>query len=185
MKNHKELNSKTTDVFIVMQEGSQQYYLMKIEKRNYDVYCFLPHLGVHQSLHESGESHFRYERKSEKPTEQPPVALIMGEAGTPIGGGFKVTPLKDLGRASCVCTLILSIEALSNDFQKFDRTASEIFVIDTGLFPTGTKVLKVGIWAVPGRNKASFEFNNPNIAASMLYKVVQCEPQIWIYARPS
>jgi len=40
----------------------------------------------------------------------------------------------------------------------------------------------IGLWYVPSRNKASFEFNNPDIPEYLLYKVTQCEPQIWAFA---
>ncbi len=178
-----ESNSKIIDIFIVIQDGNQQYYLMKIEKRNYDVYCFLPHLGVHHSLHESGESHFQLERKPDEPTAQPPVILSMGEAGIRIEEHFMVGSIKELGRASGICNAIFVIDALATDYDEFNRSVSECFIINRGSFSRDTKAIEVGIWAVPDRNKASFEFNNPNIAASMLYKIVQCEPQIWIYAK--
>jgi hypothetical protein len=113
-----------------------------------------------------------------------PVALIMGEAGTPSGKGIIRAPLSDLGRASGICSAVFSIDSLSQDFQTFNRSEEECFVIDAGLFPKGTKGVGVGVWAVPTRNKASFEFNNPNIPTNLLYKVAYCEPQIWVYARP-
>ena len=172
------------EVFIVIKDGAYRYYLLKVEIRGFDVYCFLPDLGVHHSLHCSGESHFRYEGKAAKPGEAPPVALVMGEAGTPIKKGIRSISLRGLGRASGICTAIFSIDLLSHDFQKFNRSAVECFVIDTDLFPKDTRSVEVGVWAVPDRNKVSFEFNNPNILADLLYKVTQCEPQIWIYARP-
>jgi len=172
------------EIFVVIKDGTDQYYLLKVQRRGFDVYCFPPHLGVHYSLHESGEAHFRSEGKASKPGEEPPVALVMGEAGTPIGEGIICAPLSDLGRASGICTAIYLISSLSQDFLKFNRSAGECFVIDTELLPKNTKGIEVGVWAVPDRNKVSFEFNNPNIAADLLYKVVQCEPQIWIYARP-
>jgi len=137
---------------------------------------------VHYSLHGSGESHFRYEEKAAKSGEEPPVALVMGEAGTPIGKGIIRAPLGDLGRASGICTAIFSIDSLSQDFREFNRSAGECFVIDRDSFSKNIRA--VGVWAVPARNKVSFEFNNPNIPADLLYKVAQCEPQIWIYARP-
>jgi hypothetical protein len=172
------------EVFIVIKDGTHRYYLLKVVRRGFDVYCIPPHLGVHFSLHQSGESHFRFEGKAEKTGEEPPVALVMGEAGTPIGKGIIRAPLGNLGRASGICTAIYSIDALSNDFQEFDRSAVECFVIDTELFSKNTRGVEVGVWAVPDRNKVSFEFNNPNIPADLLYKVAQCDPQIWIYARP-
>jgi hypothetical protein len=172
------------EVFIVIKDGTHQYYLLKVERRSFDVYCFLPDLGVHHSLHESGESHFRYEGKAAKPREEPPVALVMGEAGTPIKNGIRSVSLRGLGRASGICTAIFSIDSLSRDFRKFDRSAGQCFVIDTELFSKDTNGVEVGVWAVPARNKISFEFNNSNIPANLLYKVEHCEPQIWIYARP-
>ena len=57
-------------------------------------------------------------------------------------------------------------------------------MIDSAMFPKGTIGVEVGVWAVPARNQVSFEFNNPNISADLLYKVADCEPQIWVYARP-
>ena len=92
------------EVFVVIKEGTHQYYLLKVERRDFDVYCFLPDLGVHHSLHCSGESHFRYEGKVTKPGEEPPVALIMGEAGTPIKNGIRSASLRGLGRAAGICT---------------------------------------------------------------------------------
>jgi hypothetical protein len=172
------------EVFIVIKDGTDRYYLLKVVRRGFDVYCVPPHLGVHYSLHGSGESHFRYEDKAAKSGEEPPVALVMGEAGIPIGKGIIRAPLGDLGRASGICTAIFSIVSLSQDFREFNRSAGECFVIDAGLFPMGTRGVEVGVWAVPARNEVSFEFNNPSIPADLLYKVVYCEPQIWIYARP-
>lgn len=172
------------EVFILIKDGAYRYYLFKVERRAFDVYCFIPNLGVHHSLHRGGESHFRYEGKAAKPGKEPPVALIMGEAGTPIRNGIGSVSLRGLGRASCICNAIFSLDSLRQDYQIFNRSRGECFVIDAGLFPKGTKNVEVGVWAVPARNKASFEFNNPNIPKDLLYKGDYCEPQIWIYARP-
>jgi len=139
---------------------------------------------VHYSLHESGEAHFRSEGQAEDPGEEPPVALVEGEAGTPIGRGIIRAPLGGLGRASGICTAIYSIDSLSHDFRKFNRSAKECFVIDKDLLSKDTKLIEIGVWAVPARNKVSFEFSNPKIPAHLLYKVAHCEPQVWIYARP-
>lgn len=168
----------------MIKDGTDRYYLLKVVRRGFDVYCIPPHLGMHYSVHESGEAHFRFEGKAEEPGEEPPVALVEGEAGTPIGKGIIRAPLRGLGRASGICTALYPTNSLSNDFRKFDRSAGECFVIDTDLFPKDTSLVEIGVWAVPDRNKVSFEFNNPNIPADLLYKVAQDEPQIWIYARP-
>ena len=172
-------------VFIVIKDGADRYYLLKVIRHDFDVYCIPPHLGLHYSLHETGESHFRSEGTAEKLGDEPPVALVMGEAGTPIGKGIIRAPLGDLGRASCICTAVFLIDSLDHDFRKSDRSTGECFTIDKGLFSEDASLIEIGIWAVPARNKVSFEFNNQNIPANLLYKVVQCEPQIWIYARPS
>ncbi len=112
------------------------------------------------------------------------MVLQEGEAGIPIGKGIIRTSLKDLGRASGICTAIYPIDSLSSDFRKFNRNAGECFVIDKGLFSEDASFVEIGVWAVPARNKVSFEFNNPNIPTDLLYKVAYYEPQIWIYARP-
>lgn len=168
----------------MIKDGTDRYYLLKVVRRGFDIYCIPPHLGVHYSLHESGEAHFRSEAKAAEPGEEPPVALVEGEAGTLIGGGIIRAPLGGLGRASGICTAIYSIDSLSHDFRKFSRSAKECFVIDADLLSKDTKHIVIGVWAVPARNKVGFEFNNPNIPAGLLYKVAHCEPQIWIYAQP-
>jgi hypothetical protein len=178
------VNSQKIEVFVVIKDGTDRYHLLKVERRGFDVYCFLPDLGVHYSLHCSGESHFRYEGKAAIPGEEPPVALVMGEAGTPIKNGIRSASLHGLGRASGICTASFSIASLSQDFRKFNRSTGECFVIDRELFSKDTRGVEVGVWAVPDRNKISFAFNNPGIPADLMYKVAQCEPQIWIYARP-
>lgn len=172
------------EVFIVITDGNDQYYLLKVVRRGFDVYCIPPHLGAHYSLHGSGESHFRPEGKSARFGDGSPAVLVMGEAGTPTANGTIRAPLSDLGRASGICSAVLPIDSLSQDFQTFNRTAVECFVIDAGLFPMGTRGVEVGVWAVPTRNKASFEFNNPNVPTDLLYKAAHCEPQIWVYAQP-
>jgi len=174
------------EVFVVIADGAHRYYLLKIQRRGFDVYCFLPHLGMHVSLHESGESHFRFEEKAGKTEKEPPVVLMAGEAGKPVDGGIICASLKNLGRAAGICTAHYPINSLGNDFQKFNRKPKEHFMIDKNLpIIKDIRGIEVGVWAVPDRNKVSFEFNNPNISADLLYKVDQCEPQIWIYARPS
>jgi len=95
-----------TPVFVVMKDGTDRYYLLKVVRRGLDIYCIPPHLGVHYSLHKSGEAHFRSERKAAELKEEPPVALVEGEGGTPIARGIIRAPLGGLGRASGICTAI-------------------------------------------------------------------------------
>jgi hypothetical protein len=130
------------------------------------------------------EAHFQSEEQTSKPREELPVIMFDGEAGTPSGKGIIREHLVDLGRASCIYTTVYSIDLLSKDYRKFNRSAGECFVIDKGLFSKDTSLIEIGVWAVPARNKVSFQFNNPNIPVNLLHKVDQCEPQIWIYARP-
>lgn len=173
------------EIFVVIKDGTNQYYLLKIQRRGSDVYCFPPRLGVHYSLHESGEAHFQPETQTSKPHEELPVIISNGEAGAPSGKGIAHEQLADLGRASRIYATVYSIESLSKDFQKFNRSSvKECFVIDKDLFSRDIKLIEIGVWAVPARNKVSFEFNNPDIPENLLYRVTSCEPQIWIYARP-
>lgn len=173
------------EVFVAIKDGTEQYYLLKIQVRELDVYCIPPHLGAHFSLHESGESHVRFEEEARKSGKEPLVVLQSGEAGKPICGGFICAALKNLGRAAGICTAHYPIESLGNDFQEFNRKPKECFVIDKNLSLKDVKGIEIGVWAVPARNEVSFQFNNPNIPPCLLYKVVSCEPQIWVYARPS
>lgn len=110
--------------------------------------------------------------------------MMDGEAGPRIGQGIQHKKLADLGVASGIFTVIYPIDVLSKEYKKFGRIAGECFVIDKDLLPKDTSLLLVGVWAVPTRNKVSFEFNNPNISKDLLYKVDTCEPQIWVFARP-
>lgn len=168
----------------MIKDGNDQYYLLKMVRHGFDVYCIPPYLGVHYSLHESGESHFRREEKPVKSRYESPVALVMGEAGRPSNKGIICAPLSDLGRAAGICSAVFSIDSLSQDFQTFNRSGVECFVIDKDLFSRDIKLIETGVWAVPARNKVSFEFNNPDIPENLLYRITSCEPQIWLYARP-
>ncbi len=172
------------EIFVVVKDGTDRYYLLKVEKRGFDVYCFPPHFGVHYSLHKSGEAHFQSEGETNKSRDELPVALITGDAGTFIHKGIRRQSLNRLGSASCIFAAIYMIDSLSKDFRKFDRSAGECFVIDTDSFSKNTSAVEIGVWAVPSRNKVSFEFNNRDIPVDLLYKVAQEEPQIWIYAKP-
>jgi hypothetical protein len=172
------------DIFVVIKDGTYQYCLLKVQRRGFDVYCFPPHLGLHHSRHSSGESHFQFEVKSGETGKKPPVVLVEGEAGTPIGNGIMATSLANLGCASGICTAICPIDSLDQDFEEFNRSPQECFVIDRRLLSEDTRSVEIGIWAVPARNTISFEFNNRDIPAGLLYKVASCEPQIWIYASP-
>ena len=133
----------------MIKDGTHRYYLLKIQRRGFDVYCIPPHLGVHHSLHRSGESHFRFEWKAKKTGKEPPVVLQGGEAGIPIDEGIMCASLRGLGLASGICTAIYPIDSLSHDFQEFNRSAGECFVIDKGLFSKDTSLIEIGVWAVP------------------------------------
>lgn len=179
------MGNDTTDMelFIVIKEGTEKYYLQKIIRRGFDVYCCPPSLGVHYSLHKSGEAHFQTE-KQKKPIDELPIIMMDGEAGPRTGKGIQHKELADLGVASGIFTTIYSISSLRKEYKKFGRSAGQCFVIDKDSLPKDISLLQIGIWAVPARNKVSFEFNNPNIAKELLYIVDQCEPQIWVFAQP-
>jgi hypothetical protein len=172
------------EIFVVINDGNHQYYLLKIKRNGFDIVCTPPHLGMHYTAHKSGESHFRPEEKTTKHRDELPVIMSDGEAGKPSARGIVRESLENLGRASCIFDAFYPINSLNNDFQKFSRGSKECFVIEKDLFPNEISFIQIGVWAVPARNEVSFEFNNPNIPADLLYKVARCEPQIWIYARP-
>ncbi len=173
-----------TEVFVTINDETGRYYLLKVVRHGFDIYCIPPHLGAHYSVHRSGKGHVRFEEDATKSWDEPAVVLIAGEAGVPIGNGIMRIPLADLGRASGICSAIYPIASLSSDFRKFNRSPRECFMIEKGLFQRGTSLVEIGVWAVPSRNQISFDLQFPDISAELLYKVVQCEPQIWIFARP-
>jgi hypothetical protein len=71
-----------------------------VKEKADDVYCTVPRLGSHLSLHESGVSHFRGEDINIDPGKQPPVAIMTGEARVRQGDDFIVASLKTLDSAS-------------------------------------------------------------------------------------
>ena len=175
-------NIKEVELFIVIKEGIEKYYLLKVVRRGFDVYCFPPGLGVHYSRHKSGEAHFRSEEKATKLGDELPIMMMDGEAGPPTGEGFQHATLDDLGVASDIFNTFYPIDSLDREYRKFDRIVQECFVIDKDLLPKDTSMIQVGVSAVPARNKISFEFPNRKIPANLLYKVETCEPQIWVFA---
>ena len=176
---------KAIDVRVLLKHGPHLYNLMKVERRGLDAYFFVPGLGLHYSVHKSGEAHFRKERTKRKAaTEQPPVALVEGEAGIRVDENTIRTPIGGLGRADWICTLICPIDSPATDFREFNRSAEGCFVIDLDALPAEVSALEVGAWTVPERNEASFHFNNRDVPPDLLYKVESIEPQIWVYAQP-
>ena len=171
-------------IYVSIKDCSYVFYLMKIERRDFNVYCFIPDLGFHLSRHESGESHFQNENKEIYPSDQPPIWIMMGEAGTIEGKSVICSKLVDLGCASGICSVYYSITSLKQDYREFNRNIKNRFIIDKALLSDNTEAIIVNVWAVPERNKASFDWNNPDIPEELLYKVTDCEPQIWIYASP-
>lgn len=169
---------------VVLQNGSDRFYLLRVERRNFDVYCFVPNLGGHLSRHRSGESHFKAESKLVSPEEQPPVIMI-GPAGEPIKNGVVETSLANLGIASRILTAIFPTNCPSKDFPRFCRKTTRCFVVDTDTLPKTTSGLEVGVWAIPESNRISFECHHNDVPSHMVYKVTECEPEIWVFARPA
>ena len=174
--------AKQIEIYVVIHDGINQYYLLKVVRRGYDVYCFPPHLGVHVSVHASGRMHFTREEGPGN-GDQIPVALMLGEAGRMEGRDIVTAPLRDQGRASCICTAIYPIVSIADDFSKFENRRKKTFVIDARSLPEDTTGLTIGVWAVPHCNEPSFHHNIRDIPETMLFKS-DGDPQIWIYAQP-
>ena len=181
-------------ISVLIKEDTERHRLLIVERRDFDVYCFIPCLGMHYSFHKSGKIYFRPEAKVPKPEEQPPVILMPGQAGTPIytgqrkdspPKGWQCNSIRDLGRSEGIFTAIFTgIESLNQDYQKFNRNTKECFLIDKDLLSPNTYAVQIEVWAIPTRNPAGFHYDHPNIPAHLLYKTEQYEPQIWIYAEP-
>jgi hypothetical protein len=171
---------------VVIRKGNDLYYLLKVVRQEFDVYCAVPNLGLHHSLHKSGTTHFLGDKASVAPENQPPVIVMSASAGYKQGNDFVVSSLEYLNEASGIFSAIYSSidDPSKNDYKRLNRNIRECFVIDAMSFPKDTSKLEIGVWAVSKGGECNFTWNNPGITESMLFKVERCEPQIWIYARP-
>lgn len=171
-----------TGIYVVINDGNQRYYLLKVIRRGFDVYCFPPHLGVHVSVHASGTIHFTEEEGTGNGDEIA-VALMMGQAGRMMGRGIVGSPLSADGPAIGICTCIYPVTDIADDFPEFARNRQNVFVIDANALPVNTIFIVVGVWGVPDRNQEMFQYANPDVREDLIYKSPGVPP-IWIYARP-
>ena len=104
--------------------------------------------------------------------------------GQPCGSGFRHETPKDLGAASSITDFFVLLDSLDSEYQKYHRNVEGCFIIDKALLPDNTSLVYIGLWYVPSRNEASFWFNNKDIPEYLLHRVTQCEPQIWVFAKP-
>ena len=169
---------------VLIKDEDSYYYILKVEQHNSETFCFFPKAGFHFTEHKSGEAHIQAEPKSTKTTEGIPIAVTTGAAGQPFGTGFRHQTPDNLGAADSITEVLVLIDSLDSEYQKYNRRLEDCFVIDKALLSEDTSLLHNGVWYVPSRNKVSFEFNNRDIPDHLLYKVTQCEPQIWIFAEP-
>lgn len=169
---------------IIIKDSCDYYYILKVEHHNSETFCFYPDAAFHLTEHESGETHIKAEKNNKKATKGIPIVITTGEAGEPFGNGFRHKTPKSLGVGYSITDCIVPLDSLNADFRKYNKSLVECFVIYKDQFPKDTSLVHIGIWYVPSRNKASFEFNNPDIPEYLKYKVVQCEPQIWAFAEP-
>ena len=169
------------EIFVVIDDGINRYYLLKVQQRGIDVYCFPPHLGMHVSVHASGEIHFSDEEGAGNGDEIA-IALMMGQAGRVIDRGIIGTPLQPEGPAIGICTAICPATDLADEgFREYNRSRENEFIINANQFPPGTELVTVRVWGVPERNESMFWWNNRDVAEDLLYKSPG-EPPIWIYA---
>lgn len=154
---------------------------MKVEHRDSETLGFFPHAGFHFTEHKSGEAHIQTEKNEERPAKGIPIAITTGSAGPPQGIGFRHKTPEDLGAAYSITEFFVPIDSLESEFQKYNRSIEGCFIIDKALFPEDTHFVHIGLWYVPSRNTASFDFNNKDIPKGLLYKITLCEPQTWIF----
>jgi hypothetical protein len=169
---------------VLIKDGDSYYYILKVEHRNSETFCFIPDAAFHFTEHQSGEAHIQTEKNEERPAKGIPIGITTGGAGQPYGSGFRHEIPEDLGVARSVTDFFVPLNSLDSEFQKYHRNVEGCFIIDRALLPDNTNLLHIGLWYVPSRNKASFEFNNKDMPECLLHKVTQCEPQIWAFAKP-
>ncbi len=168
---------------VLLEKDGTYYYLLKIIRRGFDVYCTMPDLDIHHSHHESGESHFRFQHSGRQTGQEPRIVLQTGEAGELIQDGVVSVALRGLGRAAGIIWATIVIDSPDADFRVFQRTLDHCFVIPCSKIAK-SEILEIGIWAVPSRNEVSFHRNNPDVDSDLLFKISDDEPQIWLFARP-
>ena len=168
---------------VLIKNGANYYYILKVEHYDSETFCFFPDAGFHFTEHKSGEVHVQTEKNRKRPAKGIPLAITTGSAGQPRGSSFRHKTPEDLGVAYSITDILVPFDYLDSDFQKYNRSIEGCFIIDKALFPKDTSLVHIGLWYVPSRNKASFEFNNQDIPEYLLYKVIQCEPQIWVFAK--
>jgi hypothetical protein len=166
---------------VLIKDRVNYYYILKVEHRGSETFCSPPDAGFHFTAHKSGEAHIQAEKNEVRPAKGIPIAITTGSAGQPYGSGFRHETPEDLGVADLITDLIFPINSLDSEFQKYNRSVEGCFIIDKAFFSKDTSAVHIGLWYVPTRNEASFEFNIPEY---LLHKVIKCEPQIWIFAEP-
>jgi hypothetical protein len=169
---------------VLMKDGDSYYYILKVEHHDLETLCFFPNAGFHFTEHQSGEAHIKAERSEEGPAKGIPIAITTGAAGEPCGSGFRHETPKGLGHSSLITDLLVPLDSLDSEYQKYHRNVEGCFIIDKAHLPDNTSLVHIGLWYVPSRNEVSFWFNNKDIPEYLLYKVTQCEPQIWAFAKP-
>ena len=169
---------------VLIKDGDSYYYILKLERSDSETFCFLPDAGFHFTEHQSGEAHIQAEKNEERPAKGIPIGISTGSAGEPCGSGFRHETPKGLGSSNLIINLFVLIDSLDSEYQKYHRNVRGCFIIDKALVPDNTSLVHIGLWHVPSRNEASFWFNNKDIPECLLYKVSQCEPQIWAFAEP-
>jgi len=171
------------EIYVVFDDGTARYYLLKVQRRGMDVYSFPPRLGMHVSAHASGEIHFTDEEGSGNGDEIA-IALVMGQAGRVIDRGIIGTPLQPEGPAIRICTAICPATDLSAEgFREYKHNRENVFVISANQLPPGTELVTIGVWGVPARNEGMFWWNNHDVREDQVYKSPG-EPSIWIFAQP-
>lgn len=169
---------------VLIKDGDSYYYVLKVEHRGSETFCFPPDAGFHFTEHESGEAHIQAEENEKRPAKGIPIGITTGSAGPPCGSGFRHENPKGLGSSNLITSLLVLIDSLDSAYQKYQRDVAGCFIIDKALLPDDASLVNIQLWYVPSRNEASFWFNNKDVPECLVYKVIRCEPQIWAFAEP-
>ena len=137
-------------IYVVIDDGINQYHLLKVVRRRFDVYCIPPQLGIHFSVHESGVSHFTHE-ETDRNGDEIAVALIAGEAGVIQGRNIIRAPLTAEGRASSICLAFYPVDTLAADFPLFKRSLRNAFRYRCSVTPCQHGPYHCGCLGSPGQ----------------------------------
>ncbi len=173
---------------VVLKDGADYYYVCKVIRKDFNVYCIPPYLGIDLSLHKTYIPPSRMRPVFNDFQKNSSVVIAAGEEGIALNYRIVRVPLRNIKEACCICAVVIPIDEPINDFEKYTRSLTGCYIVDKNHYRippvSSLTMIEIGVWAVPSGNQASFKQKRPGVIENSLYKIKGFEPQIWMYACP-